>query len=234
MQAKLRAHGVRICITLIEELEASSSFDTSSIVLVLDALSTSILTTPMETQWAALKRLLCSSKQVLWVTEGTQTARKTDPDNAMVYGLFRTICQKLPGTKLMTLDLEQADSFVAITTIQKVLQMLVNATSVENGYAERNGISFVSRLVPDTAVDTFKAVEVGKGLDPVVKGFHETDVQVRLQAEIIGTLQNLMYCETDTERGPMEPEHVEVEVVAMGVSFKVWFLWHVLAFDKLR
>ena len=35
----------------------------------------------------------------------------------MVDGLFRTIRQKLAGTKLMTLDLEQADSFAAILTI---------------------------------------------------------------------------------------------------------------------
>ena len=221
MQAKLRAHGVRICTTHIEALQASSSFDTSSIVLVLDALSASILANPTETQWAAMKQLLCSGKQVLWVTKGTQTARVTDPDNAMVYGLFRTIRQELPGTKLMTLDLEQADSFAAITTIERVLQMLITGARVENEYAERDGVLFVPRLVPDAAVNSFKALETGKGPDPVVKGFHETDVQVRLQAESIGTLQSLMFCEIDTERAPIEPEHIEVEVVAVGVNFKV-------------
>lgn len=221
MQAKLRAHGVRICTTLIETLEAGSSFDTSSIVLVLDALSASILANATDTQWAALKRLLCSGKQVLWVTKGTQTARVTDPDNAMVHGLFRTIRQELPGTKLMTLDLEQADSFAAIATIQRVLQMLTIGAKVESEYAERDGVLFVPRLVPDTAVNSFKAVETGKGLDPIVKGFHETDVQVRLQAESVGTLQSLMFCETDTEMAPIEAEHVEVEVVAVGVNFKV-------------
>ena len=39
----------------------------------------------------------------------------------MVYGLFRTVRQELPGSKLMTLDLEQADGFPAIMTIQRVL-----------------------------------------------------------------------------------------------------------------
>ena len=221
IQAKLRAHSVRICTTLIEALEAGSKFDTSSIVLVLDALSASILANPTDTQWEALKRLICSDKQILWVTKGTQTARVTDPDNAMVHGLFRTIRQELPGTKLVTLDLEQADSFASIPTIQRVLQMLTIGASVESEYAERDGVLFVPRLVPDTAVNSFKAVEAGKGLDPVVKGFHQTDVQVRLQAETVGTLNSLMFCETDTERAPIEPEHVEVEVIAVGVNFKV-------------
>ena len=98
----------------------------------------------------------------------------------MVYDLFRTIHQELTSTKLMTLDLEQADSFAAITTIQRVLQMLMNGASVENEYAERNGALSVSRLVPDATVNSFKAAETGKGVDPVIKGFHETDVQVRL------------------------------------------------------
>ena len=234
MQAKLRAHGVRMCNTLIEAFEASSSFDASSIVLVLDALCAPILATPTDTQWAALKRLLCSGKQVLWVTKGTQIAKVTDPDNAMVHGLFRTIRQELPGTKLMTLDLEQADSVTAITTIQRLLQMLTIGASVESEYAERDGILFIARLVPDTPVNSFKAVETGKGLDPVVKGFHETDVQVRLQSESLGTLNSLMFCETDTERAPIEPDHVEVEVVAVGVNFKVWFLPHAPAFDRMR
>ena len=233
MQAKLRARGVRIRTTLIEVPEAGSSFDASSIVLVMDALSASILATPTDTQWAALKRLLCSGKQVLWVTEGTQTTRVTDPDNAMVYGLFRTIRQELPSAKLMMLDIEKADSFAAIPTIQRVLQMLIYGARVENEYAERNGVLLVPRLVPDTAVNSFKAVEVGKGLDPVVKGFHETDVQVRLQAESVGTLQSLTFCETDTERMPIDPEHVEVEVVAVGVNFKVWFLSQALALGKI-
>lgn len=193
-------------------------------MLVLNALSASILANPTDTQWAAIKRLLCSGKQVLWVTNGTQIASVTDPDNAMVHGLFRTIRQELPGTKLMTLDLEQGDSFAAITTIQRVLQMLTIGASVESEYAERDGILFVPRLVPDTAVNGFKAVETGKGLDPVVKGFHETEVQARLQAESVATLDSLMFCETDTERAPIEPGHVEVEVVAVGVNFKVWLL----------
>lgn len=234
MQANLRSRGVRICTTLIESLEAGASFDTSSIVLVLDALFASVLTSLTDKKWAALKRLLCSGRQVLWVTKGAQTATITDPDNAMVHGLFRTIRQELPGIKLVTLDLEQGDNLAAITTIQTVLQVLTNDASVESEYAERDGILFVPRLVPDTAVNSFKAVETGKGLNPVVKGFHETDVQVRLQAESVGTLQSLMFCETDTKEVPIEPEHIEVEVVAVGVNFKVWFLSHAPAFEKIR
>lgn len=221
MLDKLRASGVHICATFIDELEAISSFDASSIVLVLDALFAPILTNPTETQWTALKRLFCSDKQVLWVTKGTQIAKVTDPDNAMVHGLFRTIRQELPGCKLVTLDLEETDGLPAITTVQKVLQMLATSVSVEGEYAERDSILFIPRLMPDTAVNSFKTAETGKGLDPVFKDFHETEVQVRLQAKNVGTLQSLIFCEVDTETAPVEPDHVEIEVVAVGVNFKV-------------
>lgn len=42
-----------------------------------------------------------------------------------------------------------------------------------------------------------------------------------------------MYCEIDTERGSIEPGLVEVEVVAVGIKFQVWFLSHGLAFDAM-
>ena len=58
--------------------------------------------------------------------------------------------------------------------------MLINGASVEKGYAERDGALFVPRLVTDATINSFRAVETGKGLDPVVKGFSETNVQVRL------------------------------------------------------
>ena len=229
MQAELSAHGFGVCTIPVEALEDDPSYHTSSICLVLDALSASILATPTDTQWAALKRLLCSGKQILWVTKGTQIDKVTDPNNAMVHGLFRTISQELAGTKLVTLDIEQDDSSTAITTIKKMLQIVTMGTSVESEYAERDGVLFVPRLVPDTAVNDFKATETGNGPDPVTKSFHGTDVQVRLQADRVGTLQSLVFCETDTEIAPIEPEHIEVEVAAVGVNFKVWNVSHALA-----
>ena len=42
--------------------------------------------------------------------------------------------------------------------------MLEDGASVENEHAEREGVSVVPRLVPDAAVNSFKAVEIGKGL----------------------------------------------------------------------
>ena len=99
----------------------------------------------------------------------------------------------------------------------------MNGAGDENEHAEREGVSVVPSLVPDAAVNSFKAVEIGMGLDQVIEGFHETGVQVRLQAESIGTLQSLIYCDTDTERAPIEPEHIELEKILVGVNFKLYF-----------
>ena len=73
--------------------------------------------------------------------------------------------------------------------------------------------------MPDTTVNNFKNAEA-EGLEPIVKDLHGTEVQVWLRAERLGTLQSLMWCETELEEGQLDAGNVEVEIVAAGVNFK--------------
>lgn len=91
--------------------------------------------------------------------------------------------------------------------------------SAETEYMKRNGLLYIPRIMPDAAVNNFKNAEA-EGLEPIVKDLHDIEVQVRLRAERLGTLQSLMWCETELEEGQLDTGNVEVEVVAAGVNFK--------------
>lgn len=84
---------------------------------------------------------------------------------------------------------------------------------------KRNDLLYISRIMPDAAVNNFKNVEA-KGLEPIVKDLHDIEVQVRLRAERLDTLQSLMWCETELEEGQLDTGNVEVEVMAASVNFK--------------
>lgn len=188
------------------------------VVLVLDELWSPVLTQTDRKQWEAIKGLVSSGNPVLWVTEGAQDS-VTNPDSAMINGLFRVVRREDSMAKLTTLDVESSTSLATCWAIEKVLGSLTRGDSVETEYMERKGLLHVPRIMPDAAVNDFKNAEV-EGLEPVVKGLHGTEVQVRLRAERLGTLQSLMWCETELEEALLDVGHVEIEVVAAGVNFK--------------
>ena len=214
----LKASGWAISTTSIEKL-AVLPHQPQSAVLVLDELSKPILTRISEKQWEALQRFIGTGTRLMWVTKGAQTSRVTDPDNAMVQGLFRVIRREDPVAKLTTLDVQSATSSATGWAIDQVLQK-VRADDAETEYAERDGILHVQRIIPDAPINDFKAAEAGKGLEPVAKGLRATESPVQLQAKKIGSLESLTWSETSVGPVPIQPGMIEVEVMAVGVNFK--------------
>jgi malonyl CoA-acyl carrier protein transacylase len=220
LQSTLEASGWTITTAPIEKLAFSSNQEAKSLVLVVEELSKPVLTQISEEHWEALKQLVSTGKPLLWVTKGGQTSRVTNPDNAMVQGLFRVIRHEDPLANLTTLDVQSATSPAATWAIEQVLRK-VQIDDPETEYAERDGVLFVPRVVLDLPINDFKAAEGGKGLELTIKGLHATKPQVRIQAEKIGTLQSLTWTETAVDEVPMEPGMVEIEVMTVGVNFKV-------------
>ncbi|KAK4868058.1 hypothetical protein LT330_007256 [Penicillium expansum] len=199
---------------------ANNNDASQSVLMVLDELFKPVLTQIGESEWEALKVVISTGQPLLWVTKGGQTPQVSDPDNALVQGLFRAIRREDPQANLTTLDVHSATSPATNQAIEWLLEGLLGGAGGETEYAERDGVVLIQRLTPDRAVNEFKAAENGNGFQPVVKQFHETKAQVRLQAEKVGTLQSLIWCETAVGEVPMEPGMVEIEVIAVGVNFK--------------
>ncbi|KAH6842948.1 hypothetical protein B0I37DRAFT_436915 [Chaetomium sp. MPI-CAGE-AT-0009] len=225
MRNTLAASGWSISVVSAHELSHSGQGTTSrlvsaaDVVLVLDNLVKPVLVTISVKQWEALKTLLAGGlrRPVLWVTKGAQTERVTDPGNALVQGLFRVVRREEPGARLTTLDVQSAASPATHWAIDQVLRRIVadldlldkhagpGAVVAEAEYAERDGVLLVPRLVPDTQLCDFKTAELGAGHELVVRGLHANPAQVRLQADKIGTLQSLKWCEITAGEIPVEP-----------------------------
>ncbi|KAK8033522.1 polyketide synthase [Apiospora marii] len=189
---------------------------TDAVVLVLDELFTPLLVNASAGQWDALKQLLSAGRPVLWVTKGSQ-AVVTNPNNALVHGLFRTVRHEDTMARLTTLDVQSSTSAATLFAIEKILG-LVQAQTAEEEYAERDGVLRVQRVIPDAKVNLFKQSEV-EGAGTVVKGLHENESTVQIRADRVGSLE-LTWTENHAGPIPVEPGFVEVEVWAVGVNFK--------------
>ncbi|KAI4865388.1 hypothetical protein F4820DRAFT_469755 [Hypoxylon rubiginosum] len=206
---------------VLEDAVSKSSLTSAAAVLVMDELAGPVLTNISESHWEILKKLASSGKPVIWVTKGAQTDRVSEPENAMVQGLFRVAMREDPGVRLITLDVQSPASPDAHWAIERVLDtVLTNGADIDSEYAERDGVLLVPRIVVDKNLNKFKTADIGAGLEPIGKEFHTNEAQVRFQADKKGSLDNLAWCETAAGEVPVEPGKVDIQVMAMGINFK--------------
>ena len=189
-----------------------------SVVLVLDELLKPVLRNINTSNWEQLKSLVNSHLPTLWVTKGAQ-GLVTNPENSMVHGLFRTARQEDPSLQLFTLDVGSSTSPASTAAIDTVLRLIKAGSSSETEYMERDGIIHVQRIMPDDLVNSFRHAEE-YGFETVTKKFHGTEVQLKLYAERLGTLNSLTWNEVEQEQPELLPSQIEVEVMAVGVNFK--------------
>ncbi|KXX76491.1 Lovastatin diketide synthase LovF [Madurella mycetomatis] len=200
-------------------LNPSSGRNTKTVVLMLDELFAPVLTQINGSQWDALKVLAGSGTPLLWVTTGSQHTHVTKPDRALVHGLFRVIRREDPTARLTVLDVQSATSPATVHAISTVLSVLQRCDdAAESEYAERDGVLYTQRIVPDQAVNDFKRAET-VGTQAAVRGLHESEVLVRIHAERVGTME-MGWHEEETVEGELEEGTVEVEVRTVGVNFK--------------
>ena len=141
----------------------------NSTVVILDELSSPLLSTVSDEQWQAIKHLISHRCQLLWVTEGSQF-RVTKPNNSLVHGLFRTVRAEDPSLSLTTLDVEFGKGPATISAVDRVLWGL--KMQLESEFVERGGVIYVNRILPDNLINEFKTNE-SRGADPVVTSLHD-------------------------------------------------------------
>lgn len=195
-----------------------ASLPSDVVILVVDELSSPVLANIDSRQWQALKSLVASGHPLLWVTKGSQY-KVTEPNNALVHGLFRVARREDDTARLATLDVESSNGPATAWAVDRVMKLIADGETDETEFAERDGVLHVQRIVPDGKLNAFKRAEVERP-EPVVRGLHATDVMVQIRAEKVGSLE-LTWCENHASEMPVAPGSVEVEVMAVGVNFKV-------------
>ncbi|KAI9742768.1 MAG: hypothetical protein M1818_003497 [Claussenomyces sp. TS43310] len=192
-----------------------------SIVLIVDDLSEPLLARVRERQWQSIKELTYKENRILWVTVGSQL-KVTNPDNALIHGLVRTMRAEDPALSFTTLDVESSSGPDTITAIHRVLVSLekpIPTTMIENEFVERRGIIHINRIRPDDPINKVEK-ENSQGAEFVTRNLHESETLIRLQCERLGTLDSLKWTEVSQSELPLTPGCIEVEIVAAGVNFK--------------
>ncbi|KAI9714685.1 MAG: Type I Iterative PKS [Chrysothrix sp. TS-e1954] len=219
IQDKLRTSGFAVDPWLVDTGICAYDENPCRIILILDDLSSSTLSNISEGNWHQLKEVIYSGYPILWVTKGAQMSPVTNPGNALINGLSRTIRSEHPESRIMTLDVQAEDSSRLAYSIAQVLRRMGSHSGEETEYAEQEGVLHIPRVVRDTKMNAFRAAEAF-GLATVIEGLHETKSQVRLQTEKLGMLQSLTYCQTECDTSQIESRDVEIEVKAVGINFK--------------
>jgi len=217
IKAALQSEGHRI-----HDHHVKMPIPQGDIALVLEELSQPLLMRIDEDRWNIIKDVITQRQKVLWVTNGSQF-KITEPNLSLVHGFFRTIRAEDPGLSLTTLDIEsptKPESVSAISATLKALAYPAPKSRIDSEFAERDGVIYVSRILPDVRVNAFKnAQSIGRELE--VASLHSRSSCVRLVAERLGTLDSLVFAEIAPVELPVKENCVEVEIFAAGLNFKV-------------
>ncbi|KJX96875.1 polyketide synthase like protein [Zymoseptoria brevis] len=209
--------------TMAHDGEPPAEGDSSAISLVIES-GQPILPEISEKDWVGLQGLLASGAPILWITEGSQM-RPSHPHKALIHGLRRTAKAEDPLLELITLDVERINGPNTVPAVLDVLQRLragkLKGTGVDFEFAEREGVVYVPRVVPDTELNTAAAQRgrAGRSIPPTHEPLSSFDARVALHCERLGDLDSLTWQEEDVVE-TLPPGTVEVEIMAVSLAFK--------------
>jgi len=194
-----------------------------STVLVIDELSSPVLATIDAEQWRAIQDLTSQEHRILWVTAGSQF-QVSQPDNALIYGLARTMRAEDPLLSFVVLDLESRTSSRSITCISRVLESIVkpiHGDPMETEFVERGGVIYVNRVRPDEKISPPEKKDDSELQN---RDLHESQATINFRCERVGAIDSLVWAEVAEKELTLRDDMVEVEIVAAGLNFKVSML----------
>ncbi|SMY26615.1 unnamed protein product [Zymoseptoria tritici ST99CH_1A5] len=209
--------------TMAHDGKSPAEGDFSAISLVIES-GQPILPDISEKDWVGLQELLASGAPILWITEGSQI-RPSQPHKALIHGLRRTAKAEDPSLELITLDVECINGPNTVPAVLDVLQRLqagkLKGTGIDFEFAEREGVVYVPRVVPDTELNSAAAQRgrAGRSIPTTHRPLSSFDARVALHCEKPGDLDSLTWQEEDVVE-TLQPGTVEVEIMAVSLAFK--------------
>lgn len=172
--------------------------------------------------YAALQRLLTSSKGVLWITGGGG-ASTPKPEHAVIDGLSRVLRNENPERPFLTLALDSEGDITKkqlqyICDIFRMTRSDFNSLDYEPGFVEYDGFLNIPRVVPDSQLSQ-ELFQRSLPRRSVVQSVADSP-PLRMAIESPGLIDTLHFVEDDGYRCTLGPDDVEVEVRAIGLNFR--------------
>lgn len=213
-------------LSVTQHTELTAEVPEGSTVVVLDEVFTPVISRVRDEQLAMLQELFRRRCRLLWVTSGGHMT-VTNPEHSLFVGILRSLLAENPTCLVMTVDVESptsTSSAHAILQTMRHLETVGDVEFVDREWVERGGVAFVSRVVPNSAIN--RAEETDKtAAEPVVKHLFRNGPVTRLINTRVGTLDGLVFAEVED---PVGPRDVEVEIHAAALNFKD--LAHIMGF----
>jgi hypothetical protein len=208
-------------------VQVQSSFgaigDDVRAAIVLDDFSSPLLADVSDEYWLSIRQcLLEGAPCTVWVTQGAQF-QATNPNNALIHGLLRSVRAENPSVKLITLDVEGETPAKDSASIVQVLDWTAsrdNLSGVDCEFVQRGGILHVSRVLRQVNCEEFYR---GHATAPSTEfqSIHDNVNHVQLGVTHVGSLDSLQLYEVPGGEPSPLPDQVEIEVTATGLNFKV-------------
>jgi NADPH:quinone reductase-like Zn-dependent oxidoreductase len=190
--------------------------------IMLDGLDSKPIAQASENSYIALRTILTSASSLLWVTNGGGNVM-ADPDHGVAYGLARTVRSEYPALRLVNLALEQATECGTSTAniMRTYLHMMRSGSNVgyEQELMENEGMLHTNRIVECRQMNRKIVMEVtGRNNEPRQIG---TAVPLKLPIPRLSEMDKPPRYEEDTLAGtPVQDDEIEIEVKAVGCSFR--------------
>jgi len=220
LEAALREHAFE----LVHNSPPFKQLSSSVCVIACDDVKAPLLTNISSEAWSNLKTLVLQHRRVLWITHRSQV-NVANPNNGLIFGLFRAIRSEDPRCQLITLDVEDDNSSGSISAIVALLQHLEQHPDVWSSgdceFTERGGVIYVSRLVIDDTVN--QQLKKTDEEEQIIQPLQNLKSVIRLKASNTGprSFDSLHYVQESVEEAAIRSAHIEVDIFAVGLNIQV-------------
>lgn len=193
------------------------------VVIFLGELSGTILDNPSIEQFEAIRKVITSSKALLWVTRGG-ALESADPLSSLSQGFLRILRLEYVSKRLGTLDLDpesdcwSSSSASAISGVFSSLFADMQNTNEPKDFefAERKGCIQILRYFKDTERNKQWFPDTSSALSTSSKPFEDGNSTIRLTIDNPGHLDSLVFAPVTLQT--LHSEQIEISPKAFGIS----------------
>ncbi|KAM0333534.1 hypothetical protein ACHAQA_002199 [Verticillium albo-atrum] len=182
-------------------------------------------------QFEGFRTMRSLANKVLWVTCGANK-KSTQPENATIIGLARTLLSEDPEKAMVTLDLDEASLIASSSVVSSIFQVFVRSILQpssdeplgETEYAESDGKLFIPRLIPVKPLNDL-IQDKQNSMEPVLGRFLDARLNELKVKEPGKRESNESYCFVSRD-APHDkdcaPDEVKVQFRASVLQYSDW------------
>lgn len=207
---------------------ATGNDHTNAVFMILLELDTPFLYNIPKEQYETLQKLLLSAKDIFWVifASGTDSGL---PEFSIAHGIARALRSEYEELEFTIVSLE-AHEELSEEQCRNVLRILVakhinhSRELNDTEYLEIGGALCIPRMIPSFNLSSELNVRYSKQQNSIIRVRDAPPLSVDLLTP--GLLDTLRFVEYQWTQDVLQPDEIEVEVKAIGLtSGTVWLHW---------